>query len=681
MPRVTTAEARAPGGDGAVRRPRRRDIQGLRGLAVLLVVVFHAGLPVPGGFTGVDVFFAISGFVITTLLLTDLTAMGRIDLRRFYARRVKRLGPALAVMVATIALLGTLASPVTTQEVGATTGMFASVFSANAYLFEHHIGYFDPAATLNPFLHLWTLAVEEQFYLFFPALLLLGWWVGGRLRRGALWSAVIAVAVTTVVSFYLALELAGSGDQTHQQLAFFGSPTRAWEFGAGALLALLVPFLARMPRSAAQTLGALGLVAIGVAAFSIEDPGGFPVVATLLPVLGTCALLAAGTATGGVATRLLGIRPAVWIGDLSYSWYLWHWPLVVFATVLLPGAGWAAPTLAALSLLPAWLSYRYVENPIRFSPRIAGRTVLVLGAVCVAVPLAACVGLRATSDALAATAAMTSYERSQVPHLDIRAGCWSVPLRSEPNAACTWPAPERRGSVVLIGDSTAGQYSEPVLRAARRAGFELRIATIGHCPFVDLSVLREGRRHEMKACRRFYSDSLEAVLRLRPSLVITSARTDLYISQDSFGLAGPGGSHRYGIDEKQELWYQGVTSTLGRLNAAGIPVAVVHPLPIPPYSVADCAVVRLLTESCAANTGRKAVDRHLQRSVDTETRAVAGLPASWAIDFRRRLCDRDRCSGLRGDTLLYRDRFHLSVDGALLLSDDFHRSILAYARR
>ncbi len=153
---------------------------------MLLVVVFHAGLPVPGGFTGVDVFFAISGFVITTLLLTDLTTMGRIDLRRFYARRVKRLGPALAVMVATIAVLGTLASPVTTQEVGATTGMFASVFSANAYLFEHHIGYFDPAATLNPFLHLWTLAVEEQFYLFFPALLLLGWWVGRPACAGVL---------------------------------------------------------------------------------------------------------------------------------------------------------------------------------------------------------------------------------------------------------------------------------------------------------------------------------------------------------------------------------------------------------------------------------------------------------------------------------------------------------------
>ncbi len=483
-----------------------------------------------------------------------------------------------------------------------------------------------------------------------------------------------------MVSFLLALRLAGSGDQTHQQLAFFGSPTRAWEFGAGALLALLVPLLARMPRSAAQTLGGLGLVAIGVAAFSIHDPGGFPVVATLLPVFGTCALLAAGTAAGGVATRLLGIRPAVWIGDLSYSWYLWHWPLIVFASVLWPGAGWTAPTLAAFSLIPAWLSYRYVENPIRFNPRISGRTVIALAAVCVAVPLAASVALRGASEALAETTTMKEYQRSQIPHLDIRAGCWSVPLRSEPNAACTWAAPERRGSVVLIGDSTAGQYSEPVLRAARRAGFELRIATIGHCPFADLSVLREGRRHEMDDCRRFYNRSLEAVLRLRPSLVITSARADHYIGQDSFGLAGPGGSHAYGTDEKQDLWYQGVTSTLGRLNAAGIPVAVVHPLPIPPYSVGDCAVVRLLTESCAPSTGRDAVDRHLQRSVDTETRAVAALPAAWAIDFRNRLCDRARCAALRGDTLLYRDRFHLSVDGALLLSDDFHRAILAYAR-
>jgi len=157
---------------------RRPDIQGLRALAVLLVIAFHAGLPFPGGFTGVDVFFVISGFVITGTLLAELSSTGRISFSRFYVRRIRRLLPALALVLVFVVLVGALADPVGAQHIAAMTGIFASFFSANGYLYHLGTGYFDVSTALNPLLHTWTLAVEEQFYVVFPALLAAGARVG-----------------------------------------------------------------------------------------------------------------------------------------------------------------------------------------------------------------------------------------------------------------------------------------------------------------------------------------------------------------------------------------------------------------------------------------------------------------------------------------------------------------------
>ncbi len=340
-------------------RTRRLDIQGLRGLAVLLVVFFHAGLHVPGGFMGVDVFFAISGFVITGLLLRELEPGGRIDFGRFYTRRARRLLPALALMVTVVAVLGTLASPAVTQRIGAVTGIFASLFSANIYLGRLPSGYFDVSATLNPFLNTWTLGVEEQFYLFFPLLLLVSWKVWRRA------GAVIAVAAVSLLSIGLAHALAGQviGGANAPRLAFFGSPSRAWEFGAGALLALLVPLIARLPAPVAHVLGAVGLAAIALAEFRYYDTLGVSVGTLLLPVGGTCALLAAGTATSRGFARLFSIRPAVWFGDLSYSWYLWHWPLIVYAKALWPDVRGIAALAAFASLERSRSAGRRIAPP------------------------------------------------------------------------------------------------------------------------------------------------------------------------------------------------------------------------------------------------------------------------------------------------------------------------------
>ncbi len=662
-----------------MKRPssKRLDIQGLRAVAVLLVVAFHAGLPLHGGFIGVDVFFAISGFVITRMLVAELSETGDLRLSRFYARRLGRLLPALAVLLLAVAVLGTLASPIAAQRVGGLTGIWASIFAANAYLYHLGTGYFDVNAGLDPLLHTWTLAVEEQFYLVFPALLLLGW----RLRRRA--GAVMLVALASGCSFYLALrfsEAYGLAGITHpQRFAFYGSPTRTWEFGAGSLLALGAPLLARLPWLLADGLGAAGLAWIGVGVIAIDGQALASGSEMLLPVLGACALIAAGFSRRSLVARGLSVRPFVWIGDLSYSWYLWHWPLIVFARALWPATSGVALAAAAASLVPAWLSYRYVETPIRQHERWQGRRVLALAGVCVAAPLLASGGLALTPSALAQTAPIQRWRDLDRQHADVLGGCnEETPLGRRRAGTCSWRVAGSRGEAVLIGDSNAGHFTEPFVRAVRRLHMNATVATLGSCPFVDLLVV--GGHIGERDCRSFDTGSLAELARRRPRLVVIAARTDRYVEGSNFGLAQPGGGLSYSPQQKAALWRKGLATVLRRLTRAGVPVVVVHPVPTFAINPGDCAVVRVLIGRCTAVRPRAAVDRQLRRSVEAETAAIASVSGASAASFERVFCSTETCSSTRAGQGLYRDGTHLSVVGALLLTDRFTRLVAAHAR-
>jgi peptidoglycan/LPS O-acetylase OafA/YrhL len=667
------------------RSPRRADIQGLRALAVLLVVAFHAGLPVPGGSYGVDVFFAISGFVITSLLATELAATGRLSLAHFYLRRVKRLLPALAVMLTFVALVGIVASPVGAQRIGALTGIWASLFGANLYLGHLTLGYFDVSASLNPLLHTWTLAVEEQFYLLFPVVLLIAWRTGRRRHaRIARSLAVIAIAAVSVSSFLLMWEtsagssFAGVGGS---QFAFYSAPARAWEFGAGALLALALPLMRRLPMLLGSAFGALGLglVVLSVAPTSYGDAG-FRPTAAMLAIGGACALLAAGSAPANLVSRGLGTWPLVRIGDLSYSWYLWHWPLIVFARALWPSSGWVAVGAAGLSLLPAWLSYRFVENPIRFSPRIKGRVAFALATGCMAIPIAASGGLIATRGALERTQSLQSWNRVERRHADGLLGCnTAAPLGERPAGLCNWHVTHPRGTVVLVGDSNAGHFTEPFRRAARQAGYDAIVATLYSCPFVDLRV-EPGIGSFNRTCGHFFDGTLATLVARRPSLVIMAARSDYYIEDAEVGLGAPGSEESFHTAAvKAPLWQEGVTSVLASLNQAGIPGIVVHPIPPLRTDSEGTALITILLRSNSASVARSGVDSRLLRSVSAEDQAVAGAQSASTLDFEDAVCGPERCSSNQGRRFLYRDSTHLSVDGALTLTGRFYAAISAHA--
>lgn len=343
----------------------RKEVDGLRTVAVVPVVLFHAGLPgFAGGYAGVDVFFVISGFLITTLLLEDLRR-DRFSVVHFYERRARRILPALTFVVAvtTLVAIWTL-PPVRLGEYGASM-IATALFAANVY-FWRTTDYFATAAEERPLLHMWSLAVEEQFYIVFPLLLLALW----RWRRGGsdalLWGTFLGMAA---LSFALAILAAG-----WKPVANFYLPvTRAWELLAGSLVALALKGAPPAAGRFTPWLAGLGLALVLTALLGIDDTTPWPGSWTMVPVAGTALILAFARADCPTG-RVLGWGPMVWIGLLSYSIYLWHQPLLAFARVTTPGhPSLGLMAVLALATVPlAWVSWRFVEQPFRTRPDRGG---------------------------------------------------------------------------------------------------------------------------------------------------------------------------------------------------------------------------------------------------------------------------------------------------------------------
>ena len=656
---------------GAVRR--LQSIQGLRGVAVLLVVLYHVGAPIGAGYIGVDVFFVISGFVITRLVLARSADTMRLSLRDFWAARVRRLAPALALaIVLTLVLSVPFASPVGVQNDTGITAIASIAWMANIVLATLTLGYFADSAVQNPLLHMWSLAVEEQFYIAFPLIVVaVLWWArrrGGDRRTRAL---AIVVAAATVLSFAASVVLtyASLPIGIGPTLAFYSPVSRAWEFGVGALVALL-PALMGVRR--ARSLAATGAAALVASLVLIDDPTVFPGYVALLPVMGSALLCYSANSTHG---GVLASRPMVWIGDRSYGWYLFHWPLIVLTSELVSG-----PVAALIALGIADLSLRYVEDPIRrrrrwprlSAPRLwLATSVPVLG---VSLLLMVASSHHWWSQSVETYAA--SVSRGVHP---VQSRCQSVTPLSERNlSTCTFGPSSDTSPVILIGDSNAGMYADMAVRAAEAAGRKITIASIPSCQVADLAIARPRVRLTFLVdCLGRYDDTIKWLATQPASTVVIASGSsipdlDQYILVDAKGHVFASGS------DKQDAWASSLERAYSTIEGQGHQVAAVELIPqwAEPdgsgWNPKDCRLVDVLRDrtGCERHVSLAEMDRRQHRTL-AATREAAASAAVTSIEVRDVLCSRDRCGTSRDGVGLYSDSAHLTPAGADLLMGRF----------
>ena len=451
---------------------RRPDIQGLRAIAVLSVVGFHGALPIPGGFSGVDIFFVISGFVITTIITREIGISGNFQYLRFYLRRSKRLLPALSVVVSFTLVISIFLSPLGEQQNTSKTAI-GSVFSvANVVIAVITGGYFDLPAEMNPLLHTWSLSVEEQFYLVFPFLLATG--LIFSLRKGFKfgWPTLLLISIF-LISFSSALIFSNFELEPKFEtlLGFYSPISRAWEFSAGALIAILhIRFADKITTRAHERWSAFGLILLATTLFLVSESTPWPGFWTLLPVAGTCMLLFSANFGNSISLRALRSKVAVLLGDLSYSIYLWHWPVIVYFSIAFPEKETAFYG-ALFSLLPATASYYLLENKFRRSPiKSAKKTGFTLLAF-VAIP--SLIGLAVFTGANKGWGIQWDNLATIKSHVAL-ANCTDKKFDPE---KCTWTVGSGK-RILLVGDSQAYFWADGVIPAAKELGYEVNMSEV-----------------------------------------------------------------------------------------------------------------------------------------------------------------------------------------------------------
>lgn len=629
----------------------RPAVDGLRGVAVLAVLGFHAFMEyVPGGFVGVDVFFVISGYLITGIIVRHLQA-GVFSFAEFYARRVRRLFPALVlVLVASAALGWFILLPDEFRLLGKHVAA-ASLFAANI-AFWRETGYFDVAADFKPLLHLWSLGVEEQFYLVWPILLVALW------KRRALLLTVLCTLV--IVSLALSVIFASSAPSAGFYLPF----SRFWELGVGCVLALVQQTSTRPrlePGSPARKLlqnivPIVGLALIAAAIFMLDSDSPFPGWRAFIPVIGTL-LVIATPEQGWIQRRVLGSRALVYVGLISYTLYLWHWPLLAFANILQAGVPPASVrwTILLVSVALASLTYHLLELPVRRRKRFTINLSLASGAA-----VACCIGF-----AIYIGAGIP--KRFDVDLQPLRHGaridqvCRAEVDSDKINYCRTTAA--LRPDILVLGDSRAQAVYEAI-KPLFASEYTVMLLGRGGCPpLLDVEI--RGYDANEADCPEIWRTFVSYARSVNPRVIVLVGNGSILMTRPEIELNQIGSS---ALQSKDLVFARGLHSLLAELNRETF---VVHVGEIPGFRTSPTCLLRPLrlpSTQCEPTRDRHRVESSMSKYNEILAQIHSMLPGILFVDAVEILCSKNECSQWpRGGPLLYSDEIHLSATGSQLL--------------
>ena len=643
---------------------RRSDIQGLRGIAVLAVVLYHANLFVHGGFVGVDIFLVISGYVIFKSVLRDYGRAGSIDIRGFIVRRIHRLLPAFSfLIICTLIASVFVLSPFGDQQQVAHTSQAASLFTANIYLALQN-SYF--ALVNNPLRHTWTLAVEEQFYLCLIILLYVLHLIARKISAKFTKFVLRSVIVLGSISFLLSV-MFSFGNRLiplPTRVAFFSMPTRAWEFSVGILIALIETSRLRNKFGLvfSNSISLIGMCLIAVAFFRFNTFTTFPGFAAVIPVIGS-GLLILDSHEGSLVKRALKFRPLVWIGDISYSWYLWHWPMIVFSIVLWPGSHVAIFAAAFGSLVPAIASYYFIENRFRIksdSPEHRISTARIFW-ISVLAPLLVSVSVL--------LGASTGYglQRNISPGLTeslaYKSGCQMDTLPF-PQKTCIFIRSSGRPLILLIGDSQAGVNSDPLYAVTKFLNLNFAVWFNNGCPIFPEPTVERGD------CQSYLNALPELIAKLDPALILIANTSTLYTTAGSQGggltITKENGKRSSTYQEAIDTWINGLSTTLSRPELSSRRVVLVGQAPPSRFLSPSILRPKVSTQSFDLSSSS---DRNL--IIQREKKVINRFSNSFFFDTADYLCPAGKCKYSVDGEDAYNDALHLTVKGAMLLSDGF----------
>ncbi|GLQ96697.1 acyltransferase family protein [Dyella mobilis] len=634
----------------------RGDIEGLRAIAVLFVVGVHAGVPwLQGGFVGVDIFFVLSGFLITGLLAKEITWTGRLQFADFYLRRLRRLLPALALMLLATCLAASLLLAPSQQLSQSLTGVAAAEWISNFYFAFQKLDYFAAGTETNIYLHTWSLGVEEQFYLIWPVLV---YWLlrrkerkvsFGRLRLGMMAFAGLSL-VACVVATYRA-----------PQWAFYLMPLRAWQFAAGALIWLEFQEEGGKLHDWGGIgrhkllLGAVGLMLLLACGISLSANVPYPGLLGLIPTLGAAFVIGSGSAGADTfIQRFLSLTPLQAIGRVSYAWYLWHWPVLLLGYAL---TGVDTPVYrsayVAVSLVLAFVSYRFVESPIRHQ-----RWWLSHKRIATCVAFAVMAGsiwvLGRWTVGAGGELSNPAYQRFDISRRDqpliYAMGCDDSYL-SDRVKPCDFGDAKAKHTAVLLGDSIAGQWFPAVAKVFDRPDWRLVVLTKSACPMIDKSIFypRIGRMYT--ECDTWRRTVLADLAQMRPDIVLISSQVT-------------------STSEPKE-WADESARVLKLVSAAAKRVYLLRATPHLTFDGPDCLAEHAFRpqwlrghEMCSSSLKEGNSDV-VYASIE---RTLGSFNNVEGIDVSANICPGEVCSAERNGMIIFRDSQHLTATFAATLA-------------